>query len=112
MDEILGIPLRSDLVSTWRGWFAPPVQPFLGVLTSPFSRQLDRSPPQALSQTARRTASARLKVCTPRPARHRQDSSAGSPLQPRLTPQPCLLGMRQVRAVQVSTGVSDPDMCT
>lgn len=28
LDEVLGVPVHSDLVSTWRGWFAPPVQPF------------------------------------------------------------------------------------
>lgn len=26
--DVLGVPVDDTLVSTWRGWFAPPVQPF------------------------------------------------------------------------------------
>lgn len=28
MQQVLGVPVDDELVSDWRGWFAPPVQPF------------------------------------------------------------------------------------
>ncbi len=35
VNEVLGVPVGSSLVSTWHGWFAPPVQPFPIQLLSP-----------------------------------------------------------------------------
>lgn len=33
--QVLGIPVTEQLVSRWRGWFAPPEQPFRTDLLSP-----------------------------------------------------------------------------
>lgn len=42
LDEVLGVPAPSDLVSTWRGWFAPPCNRSRSTFFSPRRR---RRPP-------------------------------------------------------------------